>query len=258
MFYGGTTIGNSSYPIDAPTSTQPFRGAMAWVHWFDYSLSHQDALKDMKNKFSNKKYYVEDPKLIVKSLSGGSNKVLFYSGCDYTGKETTLAVDQYNFQKLMGTGYQNDTLQSVKVPRGTSITMWEHDIGGGRSLTLTADCPCLTMYNFMNTVSSCTITSTNGTPVVPQSGVQVTSATYGINCNPALKDNRLKFFQDKCNGKKSCLYTYNYTAAELPDPKDPAGGCAKSLEISYTCDGKTKQFSAPGEACCGTQIKLEC
>jgi hypothetical protein len=58
----------------------------------------------------------------------------------------------------MATGYANDSLQSVKVPPGLTITMWEHDIGGGRPVTLTESNPCLSSINYMNTVSSCRVT----------------------------------------------------------------------------------------------------
>jgi len=87
-------------------------------------------------------------------------------------------------------------------------------------------------------------------------GIQVESASYGYNCNPSLRDNRLKFFQDKCNGQQTCSYTYNYTASELPEPKDPAGGCGKTLEINYTLNGDSLSFIAPPEAGFGAQVKL--
>jgi hypothetical protein len=90
-------------------------------------------------------------------------------------------------------------------------------------------------------------------------GISIKSATYGGNCNGGLKDNRLKFFQDLCNGKSDCTYTYNYTAGELPEPKDPAGGCGKTLEITYDCPTESnKKFVAPPEAGYAAQVKLSC
>uniref|UniRef100_A0A6C0DRB6 Beta/gamma crystallin 'Greek key' domain-containing protein n=1 Tax=viral metagenome TaxID=1070528 RepID=A0A6C0DRB6_9ZZZZ len=89
--------------------------------------------------------------------SGG--KVVFYSQCNYAGKATELSVGDYPFQKLMATGYVNDTLQSVKVPPGLSVTLWEHDIGGGREVTLTESNACLIGINYMNTASSCRVTA---------------------------------------------------------------------------------------------------
>lgn len=86
-----------------------------------------------------------------------SNKVIFYSQCNYGGRATELAEGEYPFNKLLATGYQNDTLQSVKVPQGMAVTMWEHDINGGREVTLDSDTPCLSSIGYMNTVSSCRI-----------------------------------------------------------------------------------------------------
>lgn len=89
--------------------------------------------------------------------ASSSKSVTFYSACNYGGKATSIPVGDYPFQKLMATGYGNDTLQSVKVPSGLAVIMWEHDIGGGREVKLTADNPCLSSINYMNTVSSCRV-----------------------------------------------------------------------------------------------------
>jgi hypothetical protein len=89
------------------------------------------------------------------------NKVIFYSACDYGGKATELAYGDYNFARLIAAGYQNDTLQSLKVPDGITVTLWEHDIGGGRPLIVSKDTPCLKAFNYMNTVSSCQMSSSS-------------------------------------------------------------------------------------------------
>jgi len=86
-----------------------------------------------------------------------SNKVIFYSQCNYGGRATELAEGEYPFNRLLATGYQNDTLQSVRVPEGMSVTMWEHDINGGREVTLDSNNPCLSSIGYMNTVSSCRV-----------------------------------------------------------------------------------------------------
>lgn len=99
-----------------------------------------------------KKYYGATP-----PEPGAVQKVVLYSQCNYGGKATELPIGEYPFQVLMATGYINDTLQSVKVPPGLKITMWEHEIGGGREVTLTESNPCLNSINYMNTVSSCRV-----------------------------------------------------------------------------------------------------
>ena len=86
-----------------------------------------------------------------------SNKVIFYSQCNYGGRATELTAGEYPFNKLLATGYQNDTLQSVKVPQGMAVVMWEHDINGGREVRLESDNACLSSIGYMNTVSSCRV-----------------------------------------------------------------------------------------------------
>jgi hypothetical protein len=86
-----------------------------------------------------------------------TEKVKFYSKCGYQGKETELGIGEYNFGKLLATGYLNDTLQSVKIPPGMAVIMWEHDINGGRQVRLDSSNDCLSSIIYMNTVSSCRI-----------------------------------------------------------------------------------------------------
>jgi hypothetical protein len=164
MFYQGSCIGHSHYPFNASQSDQPFRGGMAWAHWFDYSLSPQDAQKDMRNGFTDVKYYVEDPKLLPRAPTGGGNKAIFYTGCNYGGRSVEIGIGDYPFSKFMATGFPNDALQAVRVPKGLKVTLWEHDIGGGSPMVLTADTPCLQQLNYGNTTSSCTITSNTAPP----------------------------------------------------------------------------------------------
>jgi len=83
----------------------------------------------------------------------------------------------------------------------------------------------------------------------------ITSASYGINCNAGLRDNRLKLIGDMCNGKPTCNFSYDYTKTG----GDPAGGCPKTLEIKYSCPGKgDKSFTAPGEAGFNAKVDLSC
>jgi hypothetical protein len=95
-------------------------------------------------------------------------------------------------------------------------------------------------------------------PPAPQqsSGINIIDASYGINCNAALKGNRTDLFKGLANGKLSLdNYEYNYTLTG----GDPAGGCGKTLEINYNCSGgPPKKFSAPPEAGVGAKVNLSC
>jgi len=94
-------------------------------------------------------------------------------------------------------------------------------------------------------------------PAPPKSsGINIIEASYGINCNPALKGNRTDLFKGLANGKLSLdNYEYNYTTTG----GDPAGGCGKTLEVSYNCSGgETKKFTAPAEAGFNAKVNLSC
>lgn len=95
-------------------------------------------------------------------------------------------------------------------------------------------------------------------PPAPQQsgGINIIDASYGINCNAALKGNRTDLFKGLANGKLSLdNYEYNY----ITTGGDPAGGCGKTLEINYNCSGgPPKKFSAPPEAGVGAKVNLSC
>jgi len=94
------------------------------------------------------------------------SNVIFYSECNFGGRATQLPVGEYPFNKLIAMGYNNDTLQSVKVPKGLAVIMWEQDIGGGREVKLTADNACLKDINYANTVSSCHVINDSSEHIV--------------------------------------------------------------------------------------------
>jgi hypothetical protein len=64
-------------------------------------------------------------------VEAGPKKVIFYSGPNFTGKATEIDIGDYPRGKP---DYANDSLQSVKVPLGLAVIMWEHGIGEGREV----------------------------------------------------------------------------------------------------------------------------
>lgn len=85
----------------------------------------------------------------------------FYDGANFTGFQ----------QNLAGTGqvtnfdapfFKHDIFSSVKVPTGVTVTLFEHSLQQGRSLTLEpGDYPNLSIFGFNNIVSSIQITQNN-------------------------------------------------------------------------------------------------
>lgn len=84
----------------------------------------------------------------------------------------------------------------------------------------------------------------------------VTEASYGVNCNPSLRGNRTQLFQNLINsGTDLRNYSYDFTKTG----GDPAGGCAKTLEIKYNCaNSPTKTATVPAEAGYNGQVRLNC
>ena len=88
----------------------------------------------------------------------------------------------------------------------------------------------------------------------PLTNGSVIEASYGVNCNPALRGNRTQLFQNLANTNSLKDYRFNYWTTG----GDPAGGCGKTLEIKYQCPSGVKTFIAPPEAGFGAQVNLEC
>jgi len=53
----------------------------------------------------------------------GNNLPTFYTGCSFTGVIATLSAGKYDLNQI---GLPNDSIQSVKVPKGYKVTLFEH------------------------------------------------------------------------------------------------------------------------------------
>ena len=59
----------------------------------------------------------------------GNTLPTFYTGCNFTGVVATLSAGKYNLNQI---GLPNDSIQSVSVPKGFKVTLYEHgDFQGG-------------------------------------------------------------------------------------------------------------------------------
>jgi len=76
--------------------------------------------------------------------------VTFYTECDYQGKGVVAGSGQISNVEIAG--IKNDSIRSVKIPKGTRVVLYEHPGFQGRSVTLTEDTKCLT--NFLDMTSS--------------------------------------------------------------------------------------------------------
>ena len=84
--------------------------------------------------------------------------------------------------------------------------------------------------------------------------IKIVEASYGRNCSEALRGNRNDLFKKLADGQDTLKYTFNYTTTG----GDPAGGCAKTLEIDYTCGEEKRGFKAPPEAGYSANVDIGC
>jgi len=107
-------------------------------------------------------------------------------------------------------------------------------------------------YN-VNAVEPVTDPDTCNRPSV--AGINIMEVSYGKNCNPGLQGNRTSLFQSLANGQTNFNYLFNFWQTG----GDPAGGCPKTLEFVYNCDGgDPKTFIVPPEAGVGGRVALSC
>ena len=89
---------------------------------------------------------------------------------------------------------------------------------------------------------------------LPQSGISISSATYGKNCG-APAGNSTKHLRTACDGKDTCPYNVDVSVLG-----DPAAGCSKDFSVAYIClpSKKSRELALPGEAGFGTIAALSC
>lgn len=81
-------------------------------------------------------------------------KVTFYQHCDYDGSSWSVEEGFYNMSDMIAKGIPNDTVSSIKIPKGMSVTIFEHSGFSGKSLKLTEDTRCLVDRGFNDVMSS--------------------------------------------------------------------------------------------------------
>ena len=83
----------------------------------------------------------------------------FYTDSSFSGTAVSLGVGTYTLSQMVSLGLPNDSLSSVKVPSGYTVTLYHDDNFSGTSLTLTADNAHLSDNGFNDQTSSIRITS---------------------------------------------------------------------------------------------------
>lgn len=82
--------------------------------------------------------------------------VTVYEHCDFQGWKASFGVGIFNLVDLQARGGQNDQASAIRVSGSSlTVTLYEHDRQGGRTLTLgPGDTSCLAPYEFNDIMSS--------------------------------------------------------------------------------------------------------
>jgi len=103
------------------------------------------------------------------SVAGGGTKVVsgvtFYAECNYTGNQVTLEVGEYDGAALAENGLGDNTISSVKIPRGYKVTGYQNNFFRGASVDLSEDEACLTRRRADNEISSLVVESASAKPI---------------------------------------------------------------------------------------------
>lgn len=315
--YDYGALGHGYSDFNGTTSPMPFKGGIAWAHWFDYPLSDADVMDDFNNKFVDPNVYpggqdagwnvpnpsppsttttvkaqpvpgcpVEDgpifnppnPYRFTNPNSNVGPKEVFHVGgyvnqswnaaskCSEYGAKVAskaqLTAAQAAGADWCSTGWVSDNGEKAIYPITTS-TMG--GCGNGKTGIMEWTPPSrlagVHCYGVKPPQGKypevLPWTGTSWNQIEVKKNISIIEASYGKNCNAGLAGNRSSLFRSLTTGGKSVLdYVFNFTTTG----GDPAQGCRKDLNITYTCGNQTKTFNSPAgkEAGFDTVVRLEC
>ena len=131
--------------------------------------------------------------------------VTVYQHCGYEGYRVRLPPGNYSMGDLHARGVRNDDLSSIRVPRGYTVTIYEHDGFQGQYRTLTQSDECLINSGFNDKISSISVSQARrpSPPASHSFGVTVYQHCgyegYGVHLPPgnySLRDLRARGMRD--------------------------------------------------------------
>ncbi len=188
-------------PQDAISSIEVPRGLAVTVYENDNFSGRHGTLRRsdpclVNDRFDNLISSVsirETLDTVVQPLpSAGSDDslVTFYTDCNYTGRSASFDVGSYNFSALQQSGLPNNSISSIKVPQGYTVTLYDHDFLRGKAGRLQRNDACLANDNFDNITSSLSIERDASAVITPPKKpttptVSVAPVTVFSQCNYA-------------------------------------------------------------------------
>ncbi|GHJ43029.1 hypothetical protein Cs7R123_03710 [Catellatospora sp. TT07R-123] len=95
--------------------------------------------------------------------ASGATGPTFYGDANYAGTGSTLAVGNYDLAQLQAAGIANDSVSSIRVPSGYTVTGYADAGFAGTAWTFTADNPNLVSTGNNDAISSLRVTTTGAT-----------------------------------------------------------------------------------------------
>jgi Galactose binding lectin domain len=78
-----------------------------------------------------------------------------------------------------------------------------------------------------------------------QATIEVSEASYGLNCRNDMAGNATTYVKDECNGKHSCSFPVQKAAQNIGDH---CPGVKKEFVVTYVCGDQEKKVKVEGEA----------
>jgi hypothetical protein len=84
--------------------------------------------------------------------------------------------------------------------------------------------------------------------------IEVSEATYGLNCQNSAAGNATQYVKNDCEGKTTCNFPVSHASGKIGDH---CPGQVKDFDVSYLCGDKPKNGHVNGEST-GQTITLTC
>ena len=173
-----------------------------------------------RQKIRSEMSYVssEMPNIITSENASAAKEVEIFVECDFKGQSFLLEEGKYDIKDI---GIPNDTISSIKVPKGYSITLYENVGFSGRSVTLTQDDSCLgdnivDEHSFNDSTSSLIVSKIN----------KLAASNEQSNFENVSYDN----FKNKITPKNT--FNENFQNINMKQNNKP-----RKSQLFYTCDG---------------------
>ena len=161
-------------------------------------------------------------------------QVAVFSQCNYSGESASLDIGEYNAGALYMRGLADNSISSIRIPKGVRVTAFEHDFFRGGNIELDKSIRCLSERSADNAISSLIIegegASDNPADAAPQmSRAERQRLSAGLTCVGEFVESNL------CIADAWSLMSRNCGLAEIPLLSDgyfeshvKAGNCVSS------------------------------